>query len=67
MFSALYSSAYKHNLACFFFWWLNYMVNESFVTLYDKDTKPINFILLPANSTSKALLSQDCSGNSFLF
>lgn len=51
----------------FFFWWLNYMVNESFVTLYDKDTKPINFILLPANSTSKALLSQDCSGNSFLF
>lgn len=43
------------------------MVNESFVTLYDKDTKPINFFLLPANSTSKALLSQDCSGNSFLF
>lgn len=44
------------------------MVNQGFVTLDEKDTKPINFVLLPSNSTSpKALLSQGCSGNLFLF
>lgn len=52
----------------FFFLWLDYMVNQGFVTLDEKDAKPINFILLPSNSTSpKALLSEGCSGNSFLF
>lgn len=50
------------------FFWLNYMVNQGFVTLDEKDTKPINFILLPSNPTSpKALLSHGCSGHLFLF
>lgn len=44
----------------FFFLWINYMVNQGFVTWNEKDTKPINFILLPSNPTSpKALLSPD--------
>lgn len=44
------------------------MVDQGFLTLGEKDTKPINFILLPSNSTSpKALLSEGGSGNLFLF
>lgn len=44
------------------------MVNRGFDTLDEKGTKTINFILLLSKSTSpKALLSQGCSGNWFLF